>query len=347
MKRKSIIGASLAMLAMSACAADGGSAYTVTIPAPADTEGAMAYLVNFDTEEKLDSTVVDERILTFKGAIAEPAWVRFIVDGERHGMFILEPGTLSVDDAGIVSGSELNDRYQRFDELYQSLAQQMQSLPQDESSKDQAEAIIAQFNTAKELLAKDNMDNPIGYYLFLQDAYGYSPEELDSALQANPSMKKHRRIQKLLDAQQRKLATSPGQMFTDFEITYNDSVSRLSDYVGKGKYTLVDFWASWCGPCIREIAVIKELYDEYHDKGLDVLGVAVWDDPDNTREAIQRHKLPWPQILNAQAIPTDLYGISGIPCIILFDPKGNIVSRDLQDDSLRDAVRQVMDGLEY
>ena len=160
-------------------------------------------------------------------------------------------------------------------------------------------------------------------------------------------MKKHRRIQKLLDAQQRKLATSPGQMFTDFEITYNDSVSRLSDYVGKGKYTLVDFWASWCGPCIREIAVIKELYDEYHDKGLDVLGVAVWDDPDNTREAIQRHKLPWPQILNAQAIPTDLYGISGIPCIILFDPKGNIVSRDLQDDSLRDAVRQVMDGLEY
>lgn len=347
MNLKSIISASLISLAMPACAADGGSTYILTIPAPADTEGAMAYLVNFDTDEKIDSTVVDDAILTFKGAISEPAWVRFIVDGERHGMFILEPGTLKVDDAGNVSGSELNARYSAFNALYESLARQMQALPQDESSREQAEAIVAQFNTAKNQLAQDNKSNPIGYYLFLQDAYSYNPEELDSALKSNPDMAKYRRVQKLIDAQKRKLATSPGKMFTDFEISYNDSISRLSDYVGKGKYTLVDFWASWCGPCIRETAVIKELYNKYHDKGLDVLGVAVWDDPANTLEAIERHQLPWAQILNAQTIPTDLYGISGIPCIILFDPQGKIVNRDLQDDGLRDAVQQVMEGLEY
>ena len=347
MNKKSIIGASLMSLAMTACAANSGSAYTVTIPAPADTEGAMAYLVNFDTDEKIDSVVVDEPILTFKGAISQPAWVRFIVDGDRHGMFILEPGTLTIDDAGNVSGSELNARYAAFNELYASLAKQMQALPQNESSREQAEAIVAQFNVAKDQLAKENKGNPIGYYLFLQDAYSYSPEELDSALQANPGMDKYLRVQKLIEAQKRKLATSPGQMFTDFEVSYNDSISRLSDFVGKGKYTLVDFWASWCGPCIRETAVIKDLYNQYHDKGLDVLGVAVWDEPANTLDAIERHQLPWPQILNAQTIPTDLYGISGIPCIILFDPQGKIVNRDLQDDGLRDAVKQVMEGLEY
>ena len=73
-----------------------------------------------------------------------------------------------------------------------------------------------------------------------------------------------------------------------------------------------------------------------------MLGVAVWDEPQNTLQAIERHKLPWPNILNAQTIPTEIYGISGIPCIILFDPQGRIVSRDLQDDDLRQAVNEAM-----
>ena len=78
---------------------------------------------------------------------------------------------------------------------------------------------------------------------------------------------------------------------------------------------------------------------EYHDKGLDVLGVAVWDEPANTEAAISQHQIPWPVIINAQTIPTDLYGISGIPCIILFDPEGNIVSRDQQgEDLVRDVT---------
>ena len=135
-------------------------------------------------------------------------------------------------------------------------------------------------------------------------------------------------------------------MFKDFEITYGDGTSKkLSDYVGKGKYTLVDFWASWCGPCIRETAVIKDIYNEYGPKGLEVLGVAVWDEPENTKDAIEKHQLPWPQIINAQTVPTELYGISGIPCIIIFGPDGKILSRDKQGDALRADVKAAMEGL--
>ncbi len=108
--------------------------------------------------------------------------------------------------------------------------------------------------------------------------------------------------------------------------------------MGRGRYTLVDFWASWCGPCIRETKTIKELYSKYGPEGtnqLDVLGVAVWDEPENTLRAIEQHQLPWEQILNTQNVATDIYGIPAIPCIILFGPDGTILSRDKQDAELK------------
>ena len=106
------------------------------------------------------------------------------------------------------------------------------------------------------------------------------------------------------------------------------------------KKVLVDFWASWCGPCMRQAAVLKEIYAEYHDKGLEIVGVAVWDEPQNTLEAIKTKELPWNNILNAQTIPTDLYGISGIPCIIIIGPDGTILSRDKQGDELKEAIKE-------
>ena len=137
--------------------------------------------------------------------------------------------------------------------------------------------------------------------------------------------------------------TQPPQPVVAPDFTVYDGAGnavKLSDF--RGKPVVINFWASWCGPCIRETKVLKEIYEEYGPKGLDVLGVAVWDEPANTLKAIEQHQLPWPQIINAQTIPTDLYGIAGIPCIILFDPEGNIVSRDKQDDDLRADVAAAM-----
>ena len=86
--------------------------------------------------------------------------------------------------------------------------------------------------------------------------------------------------------------------------------------------------------------VIKELYDEFKSKGLQVVGVAVWDEPEDSKKAVEQLELPWPQILNAQTVPTDIYGISGIPHIMLIDPEGTIVARGMQGDSLRNVVRK-------
>ena len=132
--------------------------------------------------------------------------------------------------------------------------------------------------------------------------------------------------------------TAVGKMFVDFEAEYNGKVQKLSDYVGKGKYILVDFWASWCGPCRAEIPNLINIWKEYKDSNFDVVGIASSDDPKDTERAIEELGIEYPQILNAQRAGTEPYGILGIPTIILFGPDGTILARDIRGEEIGEAV---------
>ena len=336
-----LMSAAVALTACAGAAASDG-AYTLTLPLTPDEDDATVFIVNYDNGAKIDSVTVTDGKAVFSGSVSEPVLARLVMDGQRMGTFILENGNLTMVPRKGVS-SPMNDRLADMQKQLGEIVQQYRALPDDSASVTKGAELEARYNAIVEKAIDDNKDNPIGYYFFMNKAYEYSLPELKAALDKYPSFKKYERVNKLVEAAQNKARTQPGNKFVDFEVANDSTVQRLSDYVGKGKYVLVDFWASWCGPCIRETQVIKEILQEYGPKGLEVLGVAVWDEPQNTLQAIEKHQLPWPQILNAQTIPTDLYGISGIPCIILFGPDGTIISRDKQDAELKADVARVFD----
>lgn len=339
------IGAAALLAACSGANAAQGDApgYRVAVRLPEEDDEMMAFLVNYDTNSKIDSAMVENSKAVFTGKVDEPVAARVIVDGQRRGTFILENAEIDFGGQKAPS-SPLNDVITRFQAEAQKIMAEAQALPRDSASMPKMEALEARYNALSDSVMRANMDNPVGYMMFCGDAWSLSLAELKAELEKHPSLKKYQRVQKLLASAEAKERTTPGHKFVDFTVT-NDSVAQsLSDYVGKGKYVLVDFWASWCGPCIRETKVIKEILKEFGPKGLEVLGVAVWDEPQNTLRAVEQHQLPWPQILNTQSVATDLYGIPAIPCIILFSPDGTIISRDKQGDELIESVRQALNG---
>ena len=140
--------------------------------------------------------------------------------------------------------------------------------------------------------------------------------------------------------------TEEGKMFVDFTgVGVNADSSKLSDYVGKGKYVLVSFWASWSSSSLMEIPHLIELQKKYSGKNFSVLGVNVWDQEDQFKASLNKEKITYPQIFiprtNKDNV-TELYNISGIPHIILFAPDGKILKRDLRGEDMKNIVAETI-----
>ena len=322
--KKIVLGAALLAIAAGAKAQD---PYKVIIPMSPDDEGAMVYIANTDSREMIDSVLVEGESVMFTGTMDEPVPATVVIDGQGRFEFILEPGSIAISDkSGRAFGSPLNDIY---NEIGDSASVYAGKFRQATTPEAQEQALNAYYGYMQRQLDA-NLDTPVGYKLFLNLAPNMDAAEFDSYLKKEPSLLGYKRVANMVEMNKRKAATSVGAKYADFDV----NGQKLSDYVGKdGKYLLVDFWASWCGPCRREIPVIKRLAEKYADK-LNVLGVAVWDQKADTERAIKELGITWPVILDAQRIPTDIYGIQGIPCIILISPDGKILSRDKQEDEL-------------
>ena len=324
--KKLFMGAMAALMMMS-CA---DNKYSVTaVFSNSDNDGKMVYLMNYDNGATVDSAVVTNKCVHFEGVVDTPYVARLAMQKGRM-QFVVEPGEITIDTLGVASGTPSNV-------ALEAMSAELKTVLTDTTLKGAAQ--MEAYLNVLDKVYEANKENPVGYYAFVQGMfYKYENKaQLDSALALAPAnYKEYTRIAKQVKAFNQLELTAEGKMFTDF--TVESTGEKLSDYVGKGNYVLVDFWASWCGPCKLEIPNLVKILKKHQDKGLTVLGVAVWDKVEDTKQAIETFKIEWPVMLDAQTGPTDLYGISGIPHIILFAPDGTIVSRGLQGEELAAAV---------
>ena len=301
--------------------------YSVTMTLPSsDLAGNTAYLIDLDSEDTVASVTVTDSVVKFEGTVEKP-FIGSIGVGNGNAILIVEPGEITITGEGKATGSQLNSALEAMIDSLQTATSE--------------EAAINIFKSAYEA----NKDNPVGIFAFLNYAQikGMKLAEAEAELATAPVIAGSKQVGKLLESMRSVAKTAEGEMFTDFTVTDdNGKEQKLSDYVGKGEYVLADFWASWCGPCRMEIPNIKKIYDKYNGKGLTVLGIAVWDKPEDTRKAIEEEQISWPQIINAGHVPTDIYGIQGIPHIILFGPDGTIIARNLRGEEMAAKVDEVM-----
>ena len=326
--------------------------YRIDGIAPADANGQWVYLYKPSGQGASDSVQIANGRFTLERAVAEDGLIAHLVIPRSYNLsFIPEEGIIKADLAAIAAtGTALNDLHAQKAKAREALETEtrgrLKAIRADKNLDDKAkeeaqEKIVNEFYGKIKPLAeadlKEHSNDAIGL-IALQNLLGMEGVTVAKAeallQQAGDRLRAEESITKMVERLRRVEATQAGAQFVDFEgVDDANKAVRLSDYVGKGHYVLVDFWASWCGPCRREIAHLKKVRDTYTDKGLVILGTVVWDEMEDHLKAMKELEITWPQIFN-KTEATELYGIAGIPQIILFDPAGKIVARDLRGEEI-------------
>lgn len=364
--RKLFVIAACGMLA--ACSPTPG--YHIAGTASADLNGQTVYLQTLNEEAgyvSIDSTTVTDGKFEFKGVAKQPelALLAPAVRKIRPVTFILENGNLTatIDQENQIGGTPANDSLQSYTSYVGIQGKKMQAIVEEYRSKKQDNTLTPELEN--ELLAKydsieaiataydstfiaSNNNSLAGTYVLSRTLSMMSASEVEGFLaKATPAFKATPLmtvINNFLAAAKR---SSVGAEYTNLTMPDLEGAEvSLSDYVGKGKYVLIDFWASWCGPCRREMPVLVEAYKKYADKGFEIVGVSFDDNHEAWEKGVKELDITWPQMSDLKGWKCEastVYGIRSIPSTLLIDPQGKIVAKNLRGEELDATLAKYLD----
>ena len=325
-------------------------------------DGTEVYLINLNTNDTLDITSVQDNKFTFKGELSKPFYA-YVGQGKERVHLILEPGTALADlDERTISGTPMIDAYMDFHRRfygYNSLRnQERQALtaiketmsPEEFNQRwSQIEEKYLVFQSSlTDSLVSQNKGNLLGAIALDDLAYRDTAKFMQLYRVMSSEMQDFKLLQNDAESITHQSMTAPGKMFTDYLIKGGNpdgSDVRLSDYVGRGKYILLDHWASWCGPCKMEMPYIKKTWEDFAGERFDVVSVAVNDKRDATLNSLKTLDMPWNLIFDAQNIPDSIYSFGVIPHLILFAPDGTILKRGIREEQIYTTSQQIMESI--
>ena len=353
--KKSLLTLSLMLLTAASGFAQSTCKVLGTTPDIAD--GETIYLEKLEKGlSRIDSTVVENGQFAFSIPATKEFMESTILVSHRRSLregastrVIIEPdatlkATLAYDYKKCrVYGSPLNYINNVYSDKiieYSERIKQLQETSDDSKEKEQqVEDIYNEMVKYQQEFAYQNLDNILGAYLVSSYSMVFDKDFTAKCLAELPEKwNDYEGIIKLREALAVEAKTAEGQPFTDF--TMPDPKGKdvsLSQFIKKNKLTLVDFWASWCGPCRKAIPGVKALYEKYRKQGFGVVGVSFDSKKEAWVKAIKDLDLPWPQMSDLKGwdcLASDLYNIKAIPFTLLVTKDGTIVARNIDGEEL-------------
>ena len=357
--RKLLLSIVAASMTLAACNAQSGYKVTGMVEGMPDGKAIIA-TVNGSTLDTLAKADVKNGSFEFTGNVSEPTGAYIMVIGQRGAIpFMLENANITVNagQAGLtVTGSEGQKIYDQFMAINTTTQQEAMKLQQEyqAANGDQAKMQAVQEAYAKLMtdaqaketeLIKANPDSYVSTFVIVSSMGQMEYEQLKERYNLLGEKAKASAQGKAIAAQIAKLeSTAIGQIAPNFTITTPEGES-ISLYDIKGKVKLIDFWASWCGPCRGENPHVVEIYKEYHPKGLEIFGVSLDNNKEAWVKAIADDGLVWKHgsdLKGWQSAPAQLYSVTGIPHTVLLDENNKIIAKNLRGDELKQKIAELL-----
>ena len=327
--------------------------------------GKTVYLLDQLTDKAIDSTVVADGKFSFTGTAAQDALLAVQAKKKNWMTQFFNDGTpviINLSDSTL-KGSPLNERLTKLvvemdlprRQMNKKTANMNQAdikAHQDELMDEINNMISAELAFANKVFKEErNSLIPVafsGYYFLDQGVEAYDELVKEGVAFANHPYLKYTRdeVEAALKPKDSPKMAFIGQQYTDLEMADPDGkIHKISELVGEGKYVLVDFWASWCGPCRAEMPNVLEAYNKFHAKGFEVIGVSFDQKKEAWVKAVEQLQMPWLQLSDLkgwQCAAAPIYKIDGIPDNILIDPQGKIIDRGLRGKALHTRLQHLL-----
>jgi peroxiredoxin len=345
--------------------------------------GIRVYLKYSDEKGReipIDTAIVFDEKFQMTGSVAAPA-MHFLTVNNIQGKasFMLENSEIDISInkenilESIVKGSKTNKAYVEFNDGMKEIRDEsqipMNALKQIRSSekttaKDSLTKVLEQLGERNKAFPvkfiKENDDNDFSLHLIESQVanpaidiiiYKASYDHLSSRLKATTKGKEiGLKLDEIYEKFKKTENLNIGKVAPNFEApTPDGNLVSLNEI--KGKVTIIDFWAAWCGPCRRENPNVVKVYEKYHDQGLEIIGVSLdgqsrQKDPKKAwLEAIEKDKLNWTQVSNLKYFNdpvAQLYNINAIPATFILDKDGKIVAKNLRGQALDKKVQELL-----